>query len=361
MRNPIFLIVALLLPLFTGCKEIGSLQLAQDRPEDIQQLLEHDEFARARQLTGKYPAIDTPELQALISTQEAAYEDNIYTWARALESENDLLGAVQLLSNALQKVPNNDMLRGYRNRLEKERLERIRANEKHQLIARAEYILSQKMLYQQQHNLQQPNLVQRWEHTRNGRELKSVAKQLLTAGEYAFKQNDLEDALACLQLSKKLHDIPEARDLLEKLTAIRDSQQKVVQKQASLSKVRKQNQLKQRQAKEARKLLDATQDALSANDLAVARANFIQIPSPSSKSGEATALQEDLDLAVTTRVTQLTTRGDAEYRADNIVTAIRAWAEALELDPENKDLKERIDRAARVLARLEQLKQQQAK
>ena len=90
MRNLVLLVTVLLLPLFTGCKEMISLQMAQDQPEDIQQLLEHDEFARARQLTGKYPAIDTPELQVRIATQEVAYEDNIYTWARSLESKNDL-------------------------------------------------------------------------------------------------------------------------------------------------------------------------------------------------------------------------------------------------------------------------------
>ena len=178
MRNPLFLIMALLLPLFTGCKEISSLQLVQDRPEDIQQLLEQDEFARARQLTGRYPAIDTPELQILITTQEVAFVDNIHTWARSLESENDLLGAVQLLSDALQKVPNSNLLREYRNRLEIERLEKIRANEKHQLIARAEYILSQKALYLQHDNLEQPNLIQRWEHARNRMDLENVARKL---------------------------------------------------------------------------------------------------------------------------------------------------------------------------------------
>ena len=85
MRNPVLLLIALSLPLFPGCKELNSLQLVQDQPEDLQQLLEQDNFARARQLTGKYPAIDSPELQARISTQEAAYEGSIITGAGKLE------------------------------------------------------------------------------------------------------------------------------------------------------------------------------------------------------------------------------------------------------------------------------------
>jgi len=361
MRNPVFLMMVLLLPLFTGCKAVNSLQLALDQPEDIQQLLEHNEFARARQLTGKYPSIDTPELQARISTQEAAYEDSTLTEARTLESENDLHGAVQLLSGVLQKVPNSSMLREYRNRLEKERLEKIRSNDRHQLIARAEYILNQEMYYQQQYKLEEPNLIQRWEQTRNDRDSETVARQLRTHGEDAFEEDDLKTALECLQLSKQLDDTPETRDLLDKLIATRDSQQKVMQKQASLKEVKKQNRLKQHQESETKKLLEATQQALSVNDLAVARGNFIQIPPPDSKSSEVRAIQEDLDLAVGKRVTQLTARGDSRYRANDVDTAIRLWSEALELDPENQNLKERLDRAARVLARLEQLRQQQGK
>jgi len=361
MRNPVLLLMVLLLPLFPGCKEINSLQLAQDRPEDIQQLLEQNEFARARQLTGKYPTIDTPELQARISTQEVAYEDSIITRVRKLESEDDLLGAVQLLSSTLQKIPNSNSLREYRNRLDKKRLEKLRASEGRQLMERAKYVLNQKKYYQQQHNLQSPGMMQHWQHTRNDREAETLAKQLKDQGEHAFRQEDLQTAREYLQLSQKLHDTPEVHDLLDKLAQTKDSRQKIVQKQTGLKKAGKQNGLKQRQAKETRKLMETTRQALLTEDLVMAQATFNQIPSPANKSSEVAVLREDLDRAVTTQVTQLTSRGDSEYRADHVNTAIRTWSEALQLDPENQELKERLKRATRVLARLEQLKQQQGK
>jgi len=361
MRNPVLLLIVLLLPLFPGCKEINSLQLGQDQPENIQQLLEQNEFARARQLTGKYPAIDTPELQARISTQEVAYEDSIITRARKLESEDDLLGAVQLLSNTLQKIPSSNSLREYRNRLDKERIEKLRASEGNQLMARAEYVLNQKKFYQQQHNLQSPGVIQHWEHTRNDREAETLAKQLKNQGEYAIRQEDPQTALEYLQLSQKLHNIPGTRDLLDKLAASKDSRQKIARKQASSSKAGKQDRLKKRQAKETRKLMETTRQALLDENLALAHATFNQIPSPAKESSEVAVLREDLDRAVTKRVTQLTSRGDSEYRADHVNTAIRTWSDALQLDPENQNLKERMERATRVLARLEQLKQQQGK
>jgi hypothetical protein len=361
MRNPVLLLIALLLPLFSGCKELNSLQLVQDQPEDLQQLLEQNNFARARQLTGKYPAIDSPELQARISTQETAHEDSIITRARDLESDDKLLAAVQLLSNALQKIPNSEVLREYRNRLEKERLEKLRANEIRQLMAQAEYILYQKNLYEQQHNLQSPNMIQRWENTRNDRESETLAKQLRDQGEHAYKRADLKIALECLQLSKSLDNTPETREMLNKLVATKDSQQKVAQKQASLNKAKKRKRLIKDQAKETRKLMETTRQALLVDNLSLAHEIFNQIPSPANESSEVSALREELDRAVDTRVAQLTSRGDSEYRADNVDTAMKTWLEALQLDPENQNLKERLERAGRVLARLEQLKQQQGK
>jgi len=361
MRNPVLLLIALSLPLFPGCKEINNLQLVQDQPEDLQQLLEQNNFARARQLTGKYPAIDSPELQARISTQETAYEGSIITGAGELESEDKLLEAVQLLSNALQKAPNSEVLREYRNRLEKERIEKLRTNEIRQLMARAEYLLHQKIFYEQQQNLQSPNMIQNWEHTRNDRESETLARQLRDQGEDAFQRADLQIALECLQLSKRLDNTPETRELLDNLAATKESQQKVARKQASIKKAKKQKRLKKHQAKETRELLETTRQALLVDDLVEAHETFNQIPSPANESSEVSALREDLDRAVTTRVAQLTSRGDSEYRADNVDTAMKTWSEALELDPENQNLKERLERAGRVLARLEQLKQQQGK
>ena len=361
MRNPALLLIALLLPLFSGCKELNSLQLGQDQPEDLQQLLEQDNFARARQLTGKYPAIDSSELQARIGTQEAAYEGSIITGARELESEDRLLDAVQLLSNALQKIPNSEVLREYRNRLEKERIEKVRTNEIRQLMARAEYLLHQKKFYEQQQNLQLPNMIQNWEHTRNDRQSETLARQLRDQGEDALQRADLQIALECLQLSKSLDNTPETRELLDNLAATQESQQKAAHKQASLKKAKKRKQLKKHQAKETRELLETTRQALLVDNLVAAHETFSQIPSPANESSEVSALREDLDRAVATRVAQLTSRGDSEYRADNVDTAMKTWSEALQLDPENQNLKERLERAGRVLARLEQLKQQQGK
>jgi Flp pilus assembly protein TadD len=71
------------------------------------------------------------------------------------------------------------------------------------------------------------------------------------------------------------------------------------------------------------------------------------------------ATQNELDHAVDVHVGKLITQGDTQYRADNVLLAVRTWTKALSLDPDNRELRERVERANKVLARLEELKRQQ--
>ena len=360
MHKPI-IIITLCTSLLTGCIELGSLKIAQDRPEDIAQLLENNEFSRARRLTERFPAVATAELQAQLSTQEISYENSTLTDANKLESTNELFGAVQLLSSALQQLPHSQILLEYRNRLEEERLENIRTNEQQQIIARAEYILNQRTYYQQQNNLEAPNLIKRWEEARNNKEMETLSEQLSNYGKDAFERDDSQIAQKCLQLSNKLSDNPEARSLLDRINITSNEQHEAVKQQASINKAKKENRTLKSQVQKTERLLKETRQALLDDDLVVARASFIQMPSTANRSKEFLMLQETLDQTINSRVTQLTSRGDAEYRTDKVITAINTWSEALKLDPENQSLKERLDRAGRVLVKLEQIKQLQGK
>ena len=106
-------------------------------------------------------------------------------------------------------------------------------------------------------------------------------------------------------------------------------------------------------------LLAEAQQALAKDDLQVARAAVVQIPHSEVHDSEVLAIQGDLHHAVDVRVKQLMIAGDKQYRADNVLQAVRTWTEALSLDPDNRELRERVERANKVLARLEQLKRQQ--
>jgi len=347
--------------LLTACSQMGDLHIGQDAPGDLNLLLEKNEYARARLLTGKYPSIDTPQVQEEITNLENNYVAATVSEANTLASGNDLLNAVQLLSGALQKVPHNAQLRDLRNTLEKDRTRQLRNNDRKQLIAHAHYLIDQQQLYHNQVNLETPSMGQRWNNSRNEKEALATAKRLYEHGYHAISQEDIDTALECLQLSEELHESPETRKLLTGIESMKNSQIKVAKQEAGRKQAKKKKKQARKQQKETAALLAETRQALDEDDVQVARTTFNKIPSSTSKSSKISAVQDDLEDAVDRHVTKLIARGDAQYRADNVNGAIKFWTEAKQLDPENSELKERLDRARKVMARLEELKSQQRK
>ena len=367
-RKLIQLLLILLLPVITGCSGMDTIRLGQDKPEDLDKLLQQHEYARARQLTSKHAALDTATIQARISNDERAYEQQVHAEALALESGNDLLGAVEVLSAALQKVPHSISLREMRNTIEPERVKQLQTNEQQQLIARAHYILNQQKLYQQQANLEAPSLGKRWEHKRNNKEALSLAENLQEHGQQALDQNQITLAKTCLQLSQQLNATPEVDSMLAHIHATEDAHKqvalqetKLAKKKASIKKAksRKKEQLDDR--KKTATLLVKAQQALDNDDLQLTRATVMQVPPSAITDSEVVAVQDKLDQAIDVRVKKLMASGDAQYRADNVLQAVRTWTEALSLAPDNRYLRDSVERANKVLSRLEELKRQQRK
>jgi len=367
-RKVIQLLLVLLLPVIAGCSGMDTIRLGQDKPEDLDKLLQQHEYARARQLTSKHASLDTATIQARISNDESAYEKQVHAEALALESSNDLLGAVQVLSTALQKVPHSNSLRELRNTIEPERVKQLQTNEQEQLIARARYILNQQKLYQEQANLEAPTLGQRWEHKRNVKEAQVLAEDLLEHGQQALDQNQMALAKICLQLSQQLNATPEVDAMLADIHATEDAHKqvafqetKLAKKKASIKKARSRKKEQLDDRKKTAILLAEAQQALDRDDLQVARATVMQIPSSAITDSEVVAFRDELDQAIDVRVKKLMANGDAQYRADNVLQAVRTWTEALSLAPDNRYLRDRVERANKVLSRLEQLKRQQRK
>ncbi len=355
------LLTLLLTPLLSGCPQLQGIRLGQDSPEMLESLIEQQEYARARQLTGRNPAIDTPEIQQRISTLESQYAEEILAQARTLESEKDLLGAVTLLTTGLEKVPHHEDMRSLRAEIESRRSHQLKINERDKLLARADYLIDQQNLYQRQTRLSEPGFMDRREMSRLEEESVDLARQLLEHARYARETGDDTAARTCLVLSIELNESIEAHDMLVNMleveqSNIRTAQQAIEKRRAEQARIKA-----QREKDVTEKLLETTREALKANQLRDARAALAKIPSSASTDSEVLATQDSVDKVIGKRVQELLVRGDAEYRAEEIVQALQTWNEALALQPDNKEIQERIERASKVLAKVEALKRQQQK
>ena len=353
----IFLLMAI--PLLGGCPQVGNIRITDDAPEDLDSLLAEHEYMRVRQLTGKYPSLDSTELQTRLRKLEQQYEQDIWHEATREESGGDLLAAVRILSDALQKMPHSNRLRDLRNSIEKKRVGQLRKNEREILLAKGRYLTARLHMYEVNAKLESTGLTGQLEHERNLAAASSLAGELITHARYAMEENNLSAAMECLTTSRELHDTEEATTLQTELQVIRQSLERSTQQKASIKKAR----IKRKQTKKHRELTDKllveARVALKANELHAALDAMGKIPESRSNDAAVTETRKQLNEAVDTRVEQLVASGDSLYRAEKINPALKAWNEALSLSPDNPEVRERTERANKVLARLKELKRRQ--
>ena len=351
--------ILLLLSLLAGCSHIDTFRLGDDRSDDLYTLLENQQYERAEQLLNVYPYLDTPEQREMLHARIAEYEQTTLVEAQALESGNNLYRAIEVLDSALANLSHSTSLNDYRRILENRRDARLRDNQRKKLVSRAEYIVQRQKIYEERLNLESPGLGKRLTHTFYQQVAASLADELLQCGRDSMQEDNLVTADKCLQLARAIDDTPAVQSALaslaEKRVSYRDSQEI----EEHIKRVKKEKKLAITRRNKTQELLAMTGQALEANDLLAARNSFSKIPARARKAQAVVDMQARLDQAIDPVVKELLNRGDRQYRADKVDRAISSWSIALELDPDNTGIKERLERANKVLARLEELKSKQ--
>lgn len=348
-----------LLVQLSGCAQLDTVRLGQDRPEDLQLLMDRHEYARAGQLLERFPHLDTAERRQLLQDGISRYQDSILDSAQEKAGNDNLVGAIMVLDEALLKVPGSNRLQYYRDELDSKRTVRLQEIERQKLISRARFLLDEQRLYDEQIRLYPPDFTQRWTNSRNREETSQLHGELLDCGQEKLEQHALDPAGECLSLASEIDNTDEVATALARLESERESVQTIVAREAKVTRVRKQRTLKKKHINKTQDLLTATQAALDDNDLVLARETFDRIPRSTRKDENVLAVEERLGTAIAARVTELLGSGDRQYRADKVAEAIATWSEAQAIDPDNSDVSERLERANKVLARLEELKSKQ--
>jgi tetratricopeptide (TPR) repeat protein len=348
-----------LLTVLTGCQHLSDIRIEPDRPGDLGTLILEQEYGRAQQLLVQYPYLDTPDTRTELNERISAYETVVLSDARTRESNDDLYGANELLVVALRKLPDSVRLIEYKSRLDAERAERLRENERRELLADAEYYVAQQEIYEEHLNLDAPSLVQRMKNRYSQQQAHELAAKLLACGEECLQQDDLDLADKCLNYARLINNTPEVSAALSQLESLRATQRQSDEKKTRVIQVKKEKRLARKHRDKTQEVLEKTEQALESNNLPAAYRIFRELPKGGNESSKVVAVRTRLNNAIQSKVREMTSEGDRQYRADHVVRAIRSWEGALELDPDNPELTERLERARKVLARLEELKNKQ--
>lgn len=360
MRNPgTFIVLLLLVPLINGCLSMDILRISQDLPQDLPVLLDQNEFHRANQLLDRYPSLDVPGQRNIVISMSKNFENATIAAAINKESENNFVGALNIIDTALLKIPDSTLLPAYREKIDAARKLRLRFHERSTLLAESHYLADQQRAYREHENLRPPGFLEKRQHSRNQQTAKTLIDKLFDCNRSAINDNDLGTAGQCLDLIDTLvptQDSGAARMLLNKA---RMAQQQDKTQIAHIRYVREQRIISKNNKQRAIKILRETESALADNKLLLANNTFRQMPASEASSPETIDVATRLNLAVKSRVSELVSLGDRHYRADRVSTAISAWSDALLFEPENVIISERLERARKVLARLNELKKKQ--
>ena len=348
-----------LLAILAGCQHLSDIRMEPDRPGDLGTLMLEQEYGRAQQLLVQYPDLDTAGTRTELNERISTYESVVLSDARTRESNDDLYGANELLVVALRKLPDSARLNEYKSRLDAERAERLRENERRELLVDAEYYVAQQEIYEEHLNLDAPSLVQRLKNSYSQQQAHELAAKLLTCGEECLQEDDLELADKCLHYARLINDTPEVSAAISQLESSRAAQRQSDEKKTRVIQVKEEKRLARKHRNKTQEVLENTEQALDNNDLPAAYRIFRELPKGGKESSKLVAVRTRLNNAIQSKVREMTSEGDKQYRADHVVSAIRSWEGALELDPDNPELSERLERARKVLARLEELKNKQ--
>lgn len=163
------------------------------------------------------------------------------------------------------------------------------------------------------------------------------AKELLQQGLALTKQGRLQEAHQALSRAQQLRDDPTTRSALATLQRTESSRSR-----ARWDTLRKQ-----------------FDEALAADELGQARLLLAQMEKTKEASEQLQRLREDLDQRISKAIHYHLSQGIAHYSHDRFEQAILHWQQVLELDPDHEEARQRLDRAQRIVDKLEELRQRQ--
>ena len=354
-----FIVLLLLVPLMSGCPRMDILRVSQDLPQDLPILLEQNEYHRASLLLDRYPSIDTDEQRSIIIAMAKDYEDTAVEDALKKESDEDFIAALNIIDTALFKIPDSTLLPAYREKIDDSRRLRLRFHERDALLAKSHYLAGQQRAYHEREYLREPGFLDKWMQSRNRQSALALIDRLFDCHRTGIKDFDLETASQCLDMINTLDPTRDTAVARAKLNEALKTQQTDRTQVARINYARERKIISKTNKQRATQIVHETEAALSDNKLLLANIMFKQMPASESGSPEVMDVTARLNLAVSNRVSELISQGDRHYRADRVNMAINAWSDALLFEPEDASISDRLARARKVLARLDELKKKQ--
>lgn len=350
MRLGRLALVALGTLLLTGCAYLDAMR--EDLDARLEQWVAEEEYGRAldtlRYVDRKHPRYATLVRQRQrIQKLARKFEQRTIRRARGLVERGEWHEAAMLLEDALDKLPGSQPLKtAWQDFLARRNayLRQVRFN---LLLSRAERLVRDLPVMAEIRRVVPTDAQVEREYRALEEDATRTATELAQCAADALAARNIDLADHCLSLAQGLRPDETTRHRLAVLDQ-KLSQHRTAEHRREMAGSHQVN----------RALLNQFDAAFRARDLATAKRIMDQIMARDVRPAGVHSRQEQLQAAIDRRVQEGLVTGRSLYSQGRIQEALAEWKGVLALQPDNKALREHIERAERVLDKLRRLSTQ---
>lgn len=329
----------------------------------IDQWVENEQYGRALKALGRVDPKDPDYLAAAAKRRQvealaARYEHEVRQRNNALLKQGKWAAALDSYDEALDRLPDSVLLKDGLAQLHRRQARELEQLELQRLLDHGNWLKQTLPTFRDISRVdpRSGSAQRRLEEVQ--REAEVLADELTLNGNRALANNQLDQAEELLSLADDLSDAP----------AIKESLKKLQQQQSdSARKARSERQRRLQRQQEAERSRQQTIEALLTEfDRAFEKREFNQarlhlqaLADHNLETNRYRTLQQKLSRAVAQESSRLFNLGVNAYSRGNFEQAAASWREVLALQPDHKQAQENLQRAERVLDKIERLKQKQ--
>lgn len=345
MRQLKLVALLILITISSGCAYLDVR--SPNVPEKIDELIAEQQYGRAQAILSSISAShpdysQLPLLREETDKQAMLYEQQVLAEGKELEQQGKWYLAKKHYEHSLKNLPDSVKLQAAQQSLHLKQVAKVAALEFDLLVAQGEW-LKRKLAIQQALSLLTSSS---WFRTNRYEAMQKkagqVAGELGRRGKFELEQKNLVRAAQAFNLAMELRPSPAIEEANKVLVLKR--QQAIIQSRKHMQK----------------KLLNSLQKALDQNQLSEAPHFVTQLKLLGKLGAEEEQLIQQLESLIHKQVQEDIDLGIEHYGQGRYQQAIVAWQNVLALEPGNEQAGGHIERAKRILEKLQRLREGKA-
>ncbi|MCW8919068.1 MAG: hypothetical protein OQL08_09685 [Gammaproteobacteria bacterium] len=297
-------------------------------------------------------------LRKQVEKQAADYEQQVRRETAQKLSKGDWAAALDQYDEALGRHPKSVVIRDGLAKLHQQQRETLEQLERKRLIQHGVWLREVLPIHREIARVDPRSNEAQERLRRIIGEAEKIGQELALIGNRALADNELASAEETLPLAYELNKAPLIE---ESLKTLRGRQKLVTEQQRTARRKSEQQAENERQKRERtlRAIVKRYKTAFAKQEFLAAREQLAELEKTDPGYSELAAMRGRLQQAIDHKASQLFDAGVSAYSRGQFEQAAREWRDVLKLDPDHQQARENLERAEKVLNKLESLKQKQ--